>query len=121
MINLYLDDLRSCPEGFTEARDYLQCINLLLNNRIYIMSFDHDLGEEKTGYDIAKYIVEQGIDNPDFWPREIYIHTSNPVGRSNIYQLFERYKPEEVKLYNFSYKSVGKEKIDKFITSFNKR
>ena len=104
MINIFLDDLRDYPNDFVVARNYRDCIDLLNNNRVKIMTFDHDLGEEKTGYDVAKYIVEMGIENSDFWPQLIYIHTSNPVGRNNIYQLLDRYKPEEVEIYNYGYK-----------------
>jgi DNA-binding PadR family transcriptional regulator len=41
------------------------------------------LGEEKTGYDIAKFIEEQvytgNMDCPEW-----QIHSSNPTGRKNI-------------------------------------
>lgn len=58
------------------------------------VSFDHDLGNvsDKTGYDLAKYLVERDLDNgdmPDDFGYEI--HSSNPVGRENIDSLFKGY------------------------------
>lgn len=85
-MNLYVDDLRICPKGFTIARDYETAISLLTNNSIDILSLDHDLGEEngiikKSGYDIVKFICENRIKI-----NKIYIHTDNAVGRDNMYE-----------------------------------
>jgi hypothetical protein len=48
-----------------------------------IICFDHDLGEEKTGYDCAKFVVsycqEHNLDIPKF-----DIQSSNIVGKENI-------------------------------------
>lgn len=84
-INLYVDDIRRCPNGFVVAMNYGEAIELLKNNEINILSLDHDLGidnngVEKNGYDIVKYICEYGIS-----PKKIYIHTDNVVGRDNMY------------------------------------
>ena len=84
-INLYVDDLRRCPDGFVVARNYDEAIQLLSNNKINILSLDHDLGldenrVEKNGYDIVKYICEHCIS-----PNKIYIHTDSVVGRGNMY------------------------------------
>lgn len=43
------------------------------------MAIDEN-GIEKNGYDIVKYICENGINL-----RRIYIHTDNVVGRDNMY------------------------------------
>ena len=52
--------------------------------------FDHDLGEEKSGYDCAKFLVEWCMENgyevPDYG-----IQSRNPVGRKNIQSIFETY------------------------------
>jgi len=105
MINIFLDDLRPCPEGFTWIKnaDYLihqfkccQDIKLEVN----ILSLDHDLGDnELTGYDFCKWLVEEGYENPTIYPKVIYLHTANGVGRDNMYQLLNRYKPNWCKLH----------------------
>jgi hypothetical protein len=54
------------------------------------ISFDHDLGDpavEKTGYDIAKKIVEMdmdGIISIDPLTFDYAVHSKNPVGAKNI-------------------------------------
>jgi hypothetical protein len=61
---------------------------MIKNNQIDLLSLDHDLGDEKTGYDVAKFIVCEGIKIP-----HINIHSANPVGKENIRQLINRYFP----------------------------
>lgn len=89
---LYIDDLRT-PCNYIEnhynviiARTFKDAINELNKRKYKVIDLDHDLGEEKTGYDICKYIVENQIPM-----NEVYIHTNNPVGKQNMYQLLHRY------------------------------
>jgi len=85
-ISLYIDDLRDCPEGFVIARTIEEAKFYFERFQIETLSLDHDLGVDEqgnllpTGYDLVKYICENGIrvDN-------IYLHTDNPVGRNNMY------------------------------------
>ena len=48
-INLYVDDIRRCPDGFVVARNYDEAIELIQNNEINILSLDHDLGIDEHG------------------------------------------------------------------------
>ena len=88
---LYVDDIRF-PEKWhknedeiTVARTYDEAIQYL-GDEYDVISLDHDLGEEKTGYDIAKYIVENQLKIG-----KVAIHSANPVGRDNIKQLLTHY------------------------------
>jgi len=89
---LWIDDLRGVPNSYIGeyeiiyARSYDEAIKELHRFRYDIICLDHDLGEEKTGYDICKYIVENHI-----YCKEFRIHTSNPVGRKNMTDLLRRY------------------------------
>lgn len=88
---LFIDDIRKHffneTVGWVDvARTYNQAITLLRTNHYDIVSFDHDLGEEKTGYDIAKFIVENQIQIKSF-----YVHSANPVGKKNIEDLLLHY------------------------------
>ena len=91
---LFLDDLRLCPDGFIVARTYNDAVNLIKEKGLPSMiSFDHDLGEEKTGYDFAKFIVNYCLDFK-LPPPLYYVHSANPVGAENIECLlsnFEKY------------------------------
>jgi len=101
MVNIFLDDCRECPDRFIIARNASDCRFLLLENEVNILSLDHDLGDINTenGYDFCKWLVEIGIDNPKIYPKVIYLHTANGVGRDNMFKLLERYKPAWVKLH----------------------
>lgn len=96
-----MDDMRNPPEGFILARNATECFILLKNNEVNRLSLDHDLGDvdAETGYDFCKWLVEEGINNPTIYPKIIYLHTANGVGRDNMFKLLERYKPDWVKLH----------------------
>lgn len=57
------------------------------------IAFDHDLGEEKTGFDFAKWLVEQDLMNPGFIPADFSFgcQSSNPSGRVNIVSYLNNY------------------------------
>lgn len=63
MVNLYLDDIRDCPEGFILSRNFEEAIQAFQNHEIDVLSLDHDLCEDKhgnelrNGYDFVKYFV----------------------------------------------------------------
>lgn len=86
LLNLYVDDLRDCPEGFCIARTVEEAVKYMENYNIDILSLDHDLGADskgnllKTGYDLVKIICEKKLR-----ANKIFIHTDNPVGRENMY------------------------------------
>ena len=89
---LYIDDLRT-PCNYIQnhynviiARTFKDAINELNKRKYKVIDLDHDLGEEKTGYDICKYIIEN-----DIKITRVYIHSNNHVGRFNMYQLLHRY------------------------------
>lgn len=93
---LFIDDLRMFNKinnyDLYIVRNYEEAISALKINSFDIISFDHDLREEKTGYDIAKYIVENGIEIKEGFK----IHSANPVGKFNISQLLNHYGYKEL-------------------------
>lgn len=95
MINVFLDDLRSCPKGFVPAKEAAECILLLEECEVDVLSLDHDLGwNQPNGFEVVKHMVRHSL-----YPREIYLHTSDAVGRANMLQHLYLYKPEHIKLY----------------------
>lgn len=98
-MKLWVDDTRPAPEGWTLARTADEAMYYLRNHTLsggdlVELSLDHDLGTVATGYAIALLIVEHG-----YWPKDIYFHTANPVGRWNMYQLLSHYAPEGVTVH----------------------
>ncbi|MFC0299534.1 cyclic-phosphate processing receiver domain-containing protein [Virgibacillus soli] len=108
MINLYVDDLRDCPDGFVVARNMEEAIDHIVNNEINILSLDHDLGADNegnilpTGYDLVKYFCENGLRT-----NKIYIHTDNGVGRENMFQTLKAaqrrgFIDRDIEIYHYS-------------------
>lgn len=96
---LWVDDVRNLPEKVKEekydmvlwAKTSQRAIGILHDfhkDFDIIIDFDHDLGgwSDGTGYDIAKYIVENQIQLHCF-----SVHSANPVGAFNITQLLQHY------------------------------
>lgn len=90
--NVFVDDER-LPKDITwihlprvswlVVRSYERFVQVIDANGLPdLISFDHDLGVGKSGYDCAKYlenlILAQGR-IPEF-----YVHSMNPIGRQNI-------------------------------------
>lgn len=101
---IYLDDIRKPEKDFKYSkgipitvivRDYNSMIGTLIDllntDSKIIIDLDHDLGEEKTGYDVCKWIVENQYPLTAF-----HVHTMNPVGRANMIQLLKHYGYEEI-------------------------
>ena len=100
-MKMYLDDLRTPIERFDFiARSYDEAISIIKKYGIpnYI-SFDHDLGVDrndnllKTGYDLAKWIVDSDLNNDLKLPQDFTyrVHSQNPVGKRNIIYLLKQY------------------------------
>lgn len=105
MRKLFLDDVRSAPDfTWDVVRSYAEFVAFIkLHGVPDVISFDHDLGDEhyaivdwegkliegteipydkfqeKTGYDCAKWLVENNL-----LPEEYRVHSMNPVGAMNI-------------------------------------
>ena len=116
---LFLDDIRM-PEDVTWVklpknveweivRDYKEFIKTIWDKGIpKFVAFDHDLSDnhyghgllgddipydtytEKTGYDCAKFLVNEcnklGVKHPDY-----VVHSMNPIGKQNIITYVESY------------------------------
>lgn len=115
--NLFIDDERNLEdvtwapwqvqekyrnEEWVIVRNYGDAIVEVFNRGFpsYI-SFDHDLGDNsKTGYDIAKQLVENDMISGERESRksykfsadfDFYVHSKNPVGAENIRNYLSNY------------------------------
>jgi len=95
MRRLYLDDLRPTPEGFDRVYNYEEFVEYLERKGLPdFISFDHDLGEDLSGYDCAKYLVDYCLAHQ--FPLPNYqVHSQNPVGKENIERLLENFRRVE--------------------------
>ena len=100
---LWLDDVRPTGAGIYELHNFNCRVAHSVNEAKkiireaegngqdrFILELDHDLGEEKTGYDFAKWLIEQS------YIGKFRIHSMNPVGANNIRQLLKHYGWTEI-------------------------
>ncbi|MNP52900.1 hypothetical protein D3C76_1473240 [compost metagenome] len=96
MIHIYMDDLRKGPLGFALARTTEECLLMLRECEVGILSLDYDMGpDDYSGGEVARRIVLEGL-----YPREIYLHTSSVLGRKEMYEILYAAKPEGMILFN---------------------
>lgn len=92
-MKIYLDDIRTPKDNtWTVVRSYHDFIQIISQSFGYIdaISFDHDLGGDKTGYDCAKFLIEYCYQN-SYTPPQCYVHSANPIGRENIITYINNY------------------------------
>jgi hypothetical protein len=84
-IKIWLDDKRINPKGFIWIKSANEALNLINSDLVEIeyISFDHDLGQKLSGYDVAREIeklcFQKKIKCPDW-----NVHSANPSGKQNI-------------------------------------
>lgn len=79
-MKVYLDDLRTAPEGWVHVLWPDEVIDLLQTGEVTELSLDHDLGDDNrgTGYDVLVWI-EEAIAMHGFVPPVINVHSANPA------------------------------------------
>jgi hypothetical protein len=78
--HLLIDDVRNLPGMDIICRNYSSGLGVCYYfhdiDKLYI---DHDLGEEKNGYQLIVELLDNG-----YCPKKVQIVSSNPVGVKNI-------------------------------------
>jgi hypothetical protein len=116
MTRIYLDDIRTpVDKDWVVVRSYeefVDKVNEVGLENIESISLDHDLGisamrewhtnvynnytldynniEEKTGYDAAKWLVEQWMDGKPIC--NVFTHSANAIGAGNITGYINNYR-----------------------------
>lgn len=100
MIKIFLDDIRiPADDAWQIITTYQAFVDKVIDidfDDIEIISLDHDLADfedirgEKTGYDVAKWLVNQAIMRNQNLP-QIKVHSANPAGANNIIQYINGY------------------------------
>lgn len=69
------------------AINLLNALREINPKNVFDIYLDHDLGSGISGYDIAKYIVDNNITEV----QHVYVISMNPVGAQNICDLLNHY------------------------------
>jgi hypothetical protein len=93
-MKIWLDDERPPPDNTWQFCWNLYSVIQVVRRLTYPehISFDHDLGEESTGCDVARWLIERDIEWHDMPANFGYtVHSRNPVGAENIKGVMDRY------------------------------
>ena len=96
-MNLYLDDIRTPKNHNIKwhiVRTYDDAVAWVMHNGMpTYCSFDHDLGLDESGYDFAKWMVNEDLGGIHKFPYnfKFNVHSANPVGKQNIETLLNNY------------------------------
>lgn len=84
-MKIYLDDIRSAPEGWVRVFWPDEAIALLKTGEATHISLDHDLGDDSrgTGYDVLLWI-EEAVAVDGFQPPEMLVHSANSAARQRM-------------------------------------
>ncbi|MBY9082047.1 cell division protein FtsJ [Paenibacillus sp. HN-1] len=82
MLHIFMDDRRKAPEGFALARTVEECLLMLRECEVGILSLDYEMGPgEDTGGHAARMIVLEQL-----FPEEVYLHSSSVIGRKEMFE-----------------------------------
>lgn len=96
MINVYLDDFRPCPPGFVLARSAEECLLLLAECDVNLLSLDYELGYGlPNGAAVVRGMIVSGK-----YPKEVYVHSSSMMGRAEMVRLLREASPAGVVIHN---------------------
>lgn len=95
---LWVDDSRPAPDGWVWAKGYKAAMRTLEANDwdFEVISLDHDLGGNKTGYDILCKI-EQRVQAYQNYKPFIGVHTANPVAREKMQKVADKINKSKLK------------------------
>ncbi|MDP7979331.1 cyclic-phosphate processing receiver domain-containing protein [Bacillus sp. WLY-B-L8] len=76
-MNVYMDDQRPCPAGFTLATTAEQALEPIRNNKVHTLSLDYNMGfRQRNGlYFVDAFCRER------LHVEEIHFHTNDPIGQ----------------------------------------
>lgn len=107
-MNIWLDDIRFAPIGwihlhnFDEVEKFIHPTSNQDDFPIDTMSFDFNLGHEKLGIDVLKYIANLCVQDKTgrFWPKKILFHTNDSAGRKIMMDFVLRFEKEILPEFN---------------------
>jgi hypothetical protein len=96
LINVFLDDMRPCPRGFVPARTAEECLLLLAECDVRLLSLDYELGYgQPNGMAVVRGMIASGD-----YPEEIYVHSSSMSGRAAMVRALREAAPAGVVVHD---------------------
>lgn len=90
-VNVYLDDVRQIPQGFVGARTAEECVAIVREYEVGILSLDFELGfEQPNGLAAVNGIIVSGR-----FPQEVFVHSSSLSGRAMMVKALREAAPPD--------------------------
>lgn len=86
-LDIWVDDCKPAPNGCAVARTYDIALRMLRRYEYATLYLDHDLGEERTGYDLLMALIRENR-----VPPRVECISWNPVGRQRIAAALLKYR-----------------------------
>lgn len=90
-MKLWVDDVRPAPPGWEWAKTCQQGIDSINEccGRLREVSLDHDLGEKRSGYDVAVHLEGLAARGHLRHLPNLHCHSMNTVGKLRILSVFD--------------------------------
>ena len=90
-MKIWLDDRHvNFPDDYIWIKSPELLVQMLQTEDVTHVSLDHDLGfAHCEGYSVLAWIEKRVVQNKDYLPPIIYIHTANPPARKRMVQAVE--------------------------------
>lgn len=88
---LLIDDRRIFPCDKV-AKTYAEGLLALAETQWDVLYIDHDLGTDKTGYDILCWLEQ----NPQHVPKKIIVVSQNPSGRARMQLVVDKLLKDKI-------------------------
>lgn len=96
MINVFLDDVRRCPEGFVPARSADECLLLLAECDVNVLSLDFELGlGQPNGLSVVHGMIATAR-----YPKQVFVHSSSMMGRAQMVRALREASPRGVIIHD---------------------
>ncbi|MFX3623026.1 MAG: cyclic-phosphate processing receiver domain-containing protein [Ectobacillus sp.] len=87
-MNIFMDDSRLCPYGFTEAASVEEALELVRKHDVDILSLDYNMGFRKqNGLDFVNAFCQEGL-----FAKEIHLHSNDMIGKHYMEERLKRAK-----------------------------
>ncbi|HDR7792352.1 TPA: hypothetical protein QCY19_000885 [Bacillus luti] len=102
-MNVYMDDQRNCPFGYTLVTTVESAIQIVRKYEVNIVSLDFNMGwRQQNGLDFVETFCKEGL-----CANEIHLHTNDVIGMHKMKQRLEKGKEQGEIHPHFVVKYIG--------------
>ncbi|MFJ8527297.1 cyclic-phosphate processing receiver domain-containing protein [Bacillus sp. NPDC094106] len=102
-MNVYMDDQRTSPFGYTLATTVETALDFVRNNDVDILSLDFNMGwRQKNGLEFLEVFCTEGL-----YVKEVHLHTNDVIGMHHMLNRIKKGKEKGEIQSNIVVKCTG--------------